>query len=138
MALLGLNGTDAQQSAINALLSGPEYTSLLQQGQEGILQNASATGGLRGGNVENSLAHFRSDLLSQLISERYSQLGGISGTGAQVGTNVGELGANNASAIANLLGQQGAARAGGVMAKYSVPSQTFNQALQIAGVIAGF
>jgi hypothetical protein len=68
MGLIGLNGTAGQQDAISALLTSPEYTTSVRQGEESILQNASATGGLRGGNTQNSLANFRSDLVGGLIN----------------------------------------------------------------------
>lgn len=113
--LIGLNGNDKQQSAINALLGGPEYSSLYRSGTQAILNNASATGGLRGGNTEHSLANFGSDLLAQLIQQQFSNLSGISGLGASVAGNLGALGAQNANSIANLLGQQGAAKAGGII-----------------------
>src|SRR5690606_14702966 len=40
--LLGLNGADAQQAAIAALQGSPLYQSLYRNGQEAVLQNASA------------------------------------------------------------------------------------------------
>lgn len=138
MGLVGLNGTAQQQEAINALRSSPEFLSLATQGDEAILQNASATGGLRGGNTQNSLARFRADLLSGLISDQYSKLGGISGTGQQTASQIGSFGADSASAIAQLLGNKGAAIAGGQIAKGNVTQNTVNQAIQIAGAIAGF
>jgi hypothetical protein len=39
--------------------------------------------------------------------------------------------------VAGLLGQSGAARAGGLVAQGAVPGQTFGQALQIGGTILG-
>jgi hypothetical protein len=138
MALVGLNGTASQQEAINVLRQSPQFLSLLTQGEEGILQNASATGGLRGGNLQNSLSRFRSDLLSSVITDQYGKLGGLSGTGAETGTNLGMMGANSASAIAQLLGQKGSAIAGGQIAKGNANQNAFNSAMQIAGVVAGF
>src|SRR5689334_18805142 len=46
--LAGLNGAGAQQAAIAALQGSPQFAALQQQGTNSILQNASATGGLRG------------------------------------------------------------------------------------------
>jgi hypothetical protein len=113
--LLGVNGGAKQQAAINALLGGPQYQSEYRQGTQAILQNASATGGLRGGNTEHSLANFGSDLLAQLIQQQFGNLGSISGLGAGVAGNLGALSGQNASGVANLLGQQGAAKAGGIL-----------------------
>lgn len=74
--LLGLNGNDAQASAISALQASPAYTSQLQAGQDSILANTSATGGLRGGNVQGALGQFAPALLAQTIQNQYSNLGG--------------------------------------------------------------
>ena len=136
-ALLGLGTPDAQQQAIAALESSPQFQALQQQGENALLQNASATGGLRGGNLQGALAQFRPALLSSLIEQQYSRLGGLSTLGqasaAGQGAQAGTLGAN----VANLLGQQGAATAGGQLARGAVPGQTFGQLLQIGGTIAG-
>ena len=66
--LMGLSGADAQQSAINALQASPEFQSMLKQGESSILANASATGGLRGGNTQAAMAQFSPTLLANLIN----------------------------------------------------------------------
>lgn len=81
LALTGAAGPAAQQAAIAAISGSPEMAAMQQQGEQAILQNASATGGLRGGNTQGALAQFRPALLSQLINQRYQQLGGLSGLG---------------------------------------------------------
>jgi hypothetical protein len=147
-ALIGLQGPEAQQQAIAALQGSPQFDALVQQGEEAILSRASATGGLRGGNVQAALAQFRPQILSSLIEQQYGRLGGIAGAGLGVtgdlvslgqasaagqGAQAGTMGAN----VANLLAQQGAATAGGQLARGAVPGQTFGQLLQIGGTIAG-
>src|SRR5206468_3591196 len=67
--ILGLNGPDAQQAAINRLQTMPAFTSALTLGENRILQNASATGGLRGGNTQGALAYFAPSLLAQQIND---------------------------------------------------------------------
>ena len=116
-ALVGVQGPEAQRAAIAALEQGPAFQALTQQGEEALLQRASATGGLRGGNVQAALAQFRPQLLNQLIEQQYGQLGGLvkfgqasaAGQAAQAQT----LGTN----VSNLLAQQGAAMAGGDLAQ---------------------
>lgn len=127
-ALLGLGGSAAQQSAINALQQSPQFTSMLQQGENAMLQNASATGGLRGGNTQAALAQFRPALLAQTIQDQYARLGGMTALGQNTNQNIAQLGQSAAagvgsagmqtgSNIANLMGQQGAAQAGGALAQ---------------------
>lgn len=115
--LIGLNGPEAQQKAIAAIQSGPQFSALNQQGQNAILQNASATGGLRGGNVQAALSQFSPNLLSQLINDQYTKLGGLSSMGQNAAAGVGNAGMATGTNIANLLGQQGSAYAGGALAK---------------------
>jgi hypothetical protein len=126
LGLLGLNGAGAQQSAIDGIQNSPMFASLNRQGEQAILQNASATGGLRGGNVQSSLYNNRADLLAQLIDQQYTRLGALSGAGANVGSTLGGLGQGAANAISGLFGQQGAARAGGTIGAAS----GFGSALQ--------
>lgn len=114
--LLGLNGADAQQQAISALEGSPTMQALTQQGENAILQNASATGGLRGGNVQGALAQFRPQLLNQLIQQQYSNLGGLVSVGQNAAAGVGNAGQNSSNQIINALGQQGAAQAGAALA----------------------
>jgi len=116
-ALLGMGTPEAQQQAINALQSGPQFQALQQQGENAILQNASATGGLRGGNVQGALAQFRPALLSGLINQQYERLGGLSALGQNAAARTGNAGMSTGANVANLLGQQGAAAAGGEIAQ---------------------
>jgi hypothetical protein len=114
--LAGINGADAQKAAIAALSGGPEMEAMAQQGENAMLQNASATGGLRGGNLQGALAQFRPQLLSQLINQQYSRLGNLSQLGQASAAGVGAGSLQTGAGIAALLGQQGAAVAGGQLA----------------------
>lgn len=137
MSLIGLNGTAGQQDAMGALLTSPEYTTSVRQGEEAILQNASATGGLRGGNTNNSLANFRADLLATMFNNQYQRLGGLTSLGQNAAAGVGNAGLGVANNIGSLLSDQGAALAGGQIAMGNRNLSAFNNALKIAGVVAG-
>jgi len=110
--LLGLGGNDAQQAAINALMQSPGYQSLYRNGLEANLQNASATGGIRGGNEVRSLADFGADTLAQTIQQQLANLGGISNQGLGAATGLGGLSQANSNAQTGLYGAMGASRAG--------------------------
>lgn len=135
--LLGLNGAGAQQTAINGIQSSPQFQALQQQGNDAILANASATGGLRGGNVQGSLAQFSPALLSQLIQQQYQNLGGLTSLGQSAAAGVGNAGMQTGANTANLLQQQGAALAGGQIAGGSVARTGFGDLLKIGSTIAG-
>lgn len=115
-ALVGVQGPEAQRAAIAALEQGPAFKSLVQQGENALLQQASATGGLRGGNTQAALAQFRPQILSALIEQQYGQLGGLSKFGQASAAGVGAAAQETGGNIAQLLAAQGAAQAGGQLA----------------------
>lgn len=124
--LLGLNGADAQGAAIQGIESSPYFSGLVKQGENAILQNASATGGLRGGNTQGALAQFRPQMLAAAIADQYQRLGGITSLGQNAAAGVGNAGQNAANANSALLGQVGAARAGGILGQAAGQVQGIN------------
>lgn len=114
--LAGLNGGGAQQTAIDALQRSPGFMASQQLGETGILQNASATGGLRGGNTQAALAQFRPALLAATINDQYARLGGLSSMGLGAAGQTGQFAQAATSNVTNLLQQQGAASAGAALA----------------------
>ena len=125
-ALAGLAGPSAQRAAISALESSPLFQAQVRQGEEALLSRASATGGLRGGNIQAALAQFRPQMLQSEIEKQYSRLGGLTALGQTTSQNLAQLGQASAAGvgsagmqtganIANLMAQQGAAQAGGIL-----------------------
>ena len=109
-----------------------------------MLQRASATGGLRGGNIQAALAQFRPQMLQQAIEQQYGRLGGFAGAGLGVTEQLYRGGQASAAGqasqaqttganVANLLGQQGAAQAGGALGR----AAPFTQLAQLPGQLAG-
>ena len=129
MAALGLSGAEAQQQYVSQQEQSPLFQALAQQQEQAMLQNASATGGLRGGNIQGALAQFRPQLLNQFLEQQYERLGGMTGLGQRSAAGVGAAGMESATSIAELLGQGGAARAGSALAK----GQMFGDILGSAG-----
>jgi hypothetical protein len=136
-ALLGLSGNEAQQQAVNAIQGGSEYQTLLQQGENALLQNASATGGLRGGNTQNALMQYRPQLLNDLIQQRYSQLGGLSSAGQNAAAQQGSFGAQASSNISNQLTQMGQAQAGNALAQGQAKQQMYGGIASALGQFTG-
>ena len=147
-ALLGLLGPEAQQQAIAQLEQGAGFQAQVRQGEEALLQRASATGGLRGGNVQAALAQFRPQMLQQEIEAQYGRLGGMTQLGQTTTQNIAQLGQASAAGqsaaglqtgadIAALLGQQGAARAGARLAQGAAASDVLNLPAQFLGMQYG-
>ena len=127
-ALNGMFGPEAQQEAINRIEQSPLYMEHVRQGENAMLQNASATGGLRGGNIQAALAQFRPAVLSQMIEDKYNKLGGMVTFGGNAAQNLatmgqasaagqGAAGMNMASNIGNLNAQTGQAQAQAQLAR---------------------
>jgi len=136
-AFLGMQGPEAERAAIDRIRGGETFQALARQGEEAILQRASATGGLRGGNVQAALAQFRPQLLSGLIEQQYSRLGGLTSLGQQSAAGVGTAGQAMGTNIANLLGQQGAAQAAGAIGQAQAYGGTISGLANIGGQYFG-
>ena len=136
MGALGLRGPEAQQAYVAEQEQSPIFQALARQQEEAILQNASATGGLRGGNVQGALAQFRPALLNQFLEQQYGKLGGMTALGQQSAAGVGTAGMQSATSIANLLGEAGAARAGAALGVGKAISGPFNLLTTLGGMSA--
>lgn len=136
-ALLGLGGPEAQQAAIAQLEQSPQFQAMMQQGEEAILQNASATGGLRGGNTQAALAQFRPAMLSQLIQQQMAQLGGLSAMGQQGAMGAAGFGQQSAANVGTQLGLMGQAQAGGAIAQGQGMANLFGGVGGALGTLGG-
>lgn len=134
--LIGLGGATEQQQAIEALQKSPQFQMLMQQGENALLQNASATGGLRGGNLQAALAQFRPQILSQLIESQFGKLGSLSGLGQASAAGQAAAAQQTGSDIATLLGQTGAAQAGAALAAGQGQAQAWGNVGQAIGNVA--
>jgi len=137
-ALIGLGGPEAERAAIERITGGETFKALTAQGEEALLQKASATGGLRGGNIQAALSRFRPSLLNSLIEQQYGRLGGLTQLGQSSATGQAGSGLTSASNISNLLANKAAATAGGQVAGGSVGRQMFSDVLGIGKTIAAF
>lgn len=136
-ALLGLSGADAQQQAYSAIENSAGFQAQVQQGENAMLQNASATGGLRGGNIQGALAQYRPAMLTNAINQQYANLGGLTQLGQNSAAGVGSSGMTSANNVATLLAQQGAASAGGVLGQANAYSGVLNAPSQLLSMAAG-
>jgi hypothetical protein len=143
-ALIGLGGEGEQARAISALERSPLFQSQVRQGEEALLQQASATGGLRGGNVQAALAQFRPQMLQQQIDLQYQRLGGLTELGATTTQNLARMGQAAATgqagagmglaeSLSGLYGDVGASRAGRAMAEQRAQGQFQGGLINLAG-----
>lgn len=146
--LAGLEGPEKQREAINALAANPEFQALSKQGEEAMLQNASATGGLRGGNIQGALAQYRPQMLQDYIGQQYNRLGGLTALGQTTSQNIAQLGQASAAGtaaaglqtgadIAGLYGDIGAARAGKFLSQGQMWGGILGAASKFGGSVTG-
>lgn len=135
--IMGLEGSQAQQDVMRGLAASPEFTGLVAQGENALLQNASATGGLRGGNTQAALAQFRPQMLNQLLQQRYANLGGLTSLGQSSAAMTGNAGMQTGQGIAQQYGNIGAAQAGKAMAIGQANAQLYNLPMQLLGSYIG-
>lgn len=139
--LLGINGDEAQATGIEALRNGPLYGALYNRGEEAILQNAAATGGLRGGNLQRGLADFGADTLASVYSNQLSNFYNMAGLGLGAQGTVTQAGGNATNNVTNLLGEIGGAKANNFLAKGRINAQNWSNVGslldEVAGVYAG-
>ena len=77
--LFGLGDVSGEEALAN-IQGTPIYQAIMGQresGEEAILRNAAATGGLRSGNVQDALARYSGDLETQALTQSLSGLQGL-------------------------------------------------------------
>ncbi|WP_347270350.1 hypothetical protein [Rhizorhabdus histidinilytica] len=135
--LLGLGSSTTQSQAIDNLKGSPLYQALFGNGLEALNANASATGGLRGGNLQDATMDFGRDTLAQVIQQQLSNLGGLAQLGQRSALGLGELGSSNASALANLAAGVGNVKAGAALANGAANNSLFSSLGEIGGQLGG-
>lgn len=106
--LYGLDGgKGSQQALIDQAMASPLYGAIMggqQAGEEAIMRNAAATGGLRSGNVQANLADYNTQLQNKALLESYNQqLQGLQGM-AQLPSNANQI-ASGISGVGQTLAQ---------------------------------
>lgn len=129
--LYGL-GDIAPQDALSKITGSEMYGQVLRSrdaGEEAILRNAAATGGLRSGNVNDALARYNIELEQQAFNQGLQGLQGL----AQLPSNANNIAATTAG-IGNTLAQ-GQIAAG--QAQAAGRGALFSGLLGAAGEFAG-
>jgi len=137
-ALLGLSGADAQEQAMGQFQESPGQKFLRERQERTLLRNASATGGLGGGNVRTALQEQAAGIAGQQFGDYQNRLAGLSGQGQTAVNAQGVLGANKAGQISNLYTQGGQARASGILGQQQAQAARNTQNNQmLMGALGG-
>lgn len=135
--LLGLNGFKKQQGAIGNIENSPFFKSQYQQAENALLQNASATGGLRGGNTQEALADNRSNMLFSNVQQQLQNLSGVASNGQSAAAGLGGQGLQFGQNIAQGYQDIGQAQGGYALAKGQIYTGLYNNALKGAAAAMG-
>lgn len=136
--LLGLNGFGKQQSAIGNIENSPFFQSQYQQAENALLQNASATGGLRGGNTQEALADNRSNMLFNNVQQQLQNLSGVASNGQNAAAGLGGNGLTFGNNIAQGYQDIGQAQGGYQLAKGQINQGLLGFGLKLGANAMGF
>jgi hypothetical protein len=132
-AIVGLGGPAEEAAQIARIEQSPLFQAQVRQGEEAMLQQASATGGLRGGNIQAALAQFRPGMLQSQIDLQYERLGGLTSLGQRSAAAQAGAGMGLAESLSGLYGDIGASRAGRAMAEQRAQGQFQGGLINLAG-----
>ncbi|KQM62678.1 hypothetical protein ASE75_13695 [Sphingomonas sp. Leaf17] len=124
--LLGANGSPAQLTAIEGLKATPFYQQSLDDANENLLQTASASGGVRGGNTAGAIGQISPAILAQYYQQALSGYGNLAQLGLGATGSVAGAGLANANAQTQLQGQIGNAQASNFLTKGGINAATIN------------
>lgn len=137
-ALLGLLGEEQQQAALGALQETPGQEFIRQRAQKNLLRNASAIGGIGGGNIRSALVEQGAGFASQDLANQFGRLGQLTGAGQAAAAQTGQFGQAAAQAQGGFISQAGQAQAQGVLGAQQARADLTGQLIQLgAGAALG-
>lgn len=122
-ALLGLGGRGAQEEAFGRFTDSPGQAFLRQRGEQALLRNQAAIGGLGGGRVREALQQQGIGVAQQDLQNQLARLSSLS----EAGRGATTAGIGQAAQIGQQLGQIGQAQAGGILGAQQARAQTAGQ-----------
>ena len=136
-ALSGALGAKKQAKAYQNFNMSPGQQFLQQQAEKALLRNAASTGQLGGGRTQQALQEQAIGLAQQNYQNHFNQLGGISGSGigllSQLGSLQGQLGGN----VANMTAGIGQAQQQGLVGAAQAQQQGMTDLLGLGAMGAG-
>ncbi len=123
--LNGKYGTDGL-NIIQRAEASPFYQTSVQRGEEAVLRNASATGGLRSGNVQEALASVNHNALAASYANQLSGLQGM----AQLPSNANNI-ASTISGVGQTLAQ---GMIGGAQSAAAQQQANYNNAMGLGSL----
>ena len=129
----GLLGPEAEQMFMQDFQESPAQKYMREQGEQAIIRQSAATGGLGGARVQEALQAQGMGLASQNVTERMNRLAAMAGSGQTAATNLGGLRGSMAGQTAQMLSNQGTAGAAGVLGQNAAMQQGISGVTQSLG-----
>ena len=127
-ALLGLLGPEAQAQAFQQFTESPGQAFLRQRGEQSLLRNASAIGGLGGGNIRSALQQQGIGFAQTDLQNQLQQLRMMSESGRGSAEALGGFRSGTAANTGNLMIAGGEARASGILGQQQANQQILGMA----------
>lgn len=136
-ALSGAGGQQAQAAAIGAFQDSPGQQFLRERGERALVRNASAVGGLGGGNVRSALVEQGVGFAQQDFANQFNRLAGLAGVAQTTTSEQGRAGERFAGNIAEQNTNLANARISGIQAQAQAAQNQSQQQQQLAGSALG-
>ncbi len=121
----------------SSFFKSPDYTFRRDEGMKGIERTAAARGGAASGNALRALDEFNSNLAAGEFGNFFNRQAALAGIGQTATNTTTQAGQYTAANTANLLGQQGDARASGLADKYNAIGSGLGQLAGLGGYYFG-
>jgi hypothetical protein len=131
------SAAEQQQSAFDAFNNSPGQQFIRDRAQKSLLRNASAIGGLGGGNVRSALVQQGAGFAQQDFNNQFGRLGQMAGQGQVAATNVSQFGQQSANQIGGNMMMAGNARASGLTNQSNAMQNTISGLGNVAGQYLG-
>ena len=133
----GTNALERQQQILDGNYTGfyqsPDYVAALEQGTRQLDAGAAARGNLWGGGADADRIRFGQNMATQNLGNYWNRLGGLSGTGSQTATSMGQFGQAMSGNVGNMMMGNANTRASAYMANGNNWSNVAGQLGNVAG-----
>ena len=136
-SLLGLNGQEKAQQALQGYTQSPYLSQLVTDTQRGVDASSAARGGLFSGATAQAIGNKTGQLYLGDYNNHLSRIGGLVDTGQNAASQTGQFGANAAAGRANAATQAGNAQAGGWINMANSANNAHSQGAQLYGAYKG-
>lgn len=136
-SLLGLNGQEKAQQALQGYTQSPYLSQLIKDTQAGVDASSAARGGLFSGATAQAIGNKTANLYMGDYNNYLSRIGGLVDTGQNAAAQTGQFGANAAAGRANAATQAGNATAGGWINAANGVNNALSQGASLYGAYKG-